>query len=51
MCFGEQGANVVGNDRSFEEHAQEVVEEIEAAGGRALGVQADVAVQYVVTDA
>lgn len=50
-CFGKQGANVVVNSRSSEERAQKVVEEIEAAGGRALGVQADVTVQYVVTDA
>ncbi|EMA46982.1 beta-ketoacyl-ACP reductase [Halococcus saccharolyticus] len=41
-CFGTQGANVVVNYRRSETEANEVVDQIEAAGGRALAVQADV---------
>ncbi|WP_254538092.1 beta-ketoacyl-ACP reductase [Halomarina litorea] len=41
--LGSNGANVVVNYRSSESEAHEVVDEIEAAGGRAIAVQADVA--------
>jgi 3-oxoacyl-[acyl-carrier protein] reductase len=41
--FGRQGANVVVNYRSSEGRAHDVVEEIEAAGGDAVPLQADVA--------
>lgn len=42
-AFGERGATVVVNYRTSEAAAYTVVDEIEAAGGRALPVQADVA--------
>lgn len=41
-CFGTQGANVVVNYRRSESEANEVVDRIESAGGRALAIQADV---------
>ncbi|EMA55499.1 MULTISPECIES: beta-ketoacyl-ACP reductase [Halococcus] len=41
-CFGTQGANVVVNYRRSETEANEVVDRIESAGGRALAIQADV---------
>lgn len=41
-CFGKQGANVVVNYRRSETEANEVVDRIESAGGRALAAQADV---------
>lgn len=41
-CFGKQGANVVVNYRQSESEANEVVDRIEAAGGRAFAAQADV---------
>ena len=41
-CFGKQGANVVVNYRRSESDANEAVDRIESAGGRALAIQADV---------
>src|SRR5207248_1369038 len=42
-CLGERGARVVVNYRSRADAAGEVVSAIEAAGGTAIAVQADVA--------
>ena len=43
IAFGEAGASVVVNYRSHSEQAEEVVSAIEAAGGKAVAHQADVA--------
>ena len=43
MELGSHGANVVVNYRSSEEEAHEVADQIEAAGGQAASVRADVA--------
>src|SRR5262245_55245613 len=43
VALGKAGAAVAVNFRSHRDQAEEVVREIEAAGGRAIAVQADVA--------
>ena len=48
LAFGEAGANVVVNYRSSEDAAQEVVVQIEAAGGKAVAHHADMADQDAV---
>lgn len=48
VAMGRAGANVVVNYRSHPEQAKEVVETIEAAGSRAVAVQADVSDQSAV---
>ena len=42
VAFGKEGASVTVNYRSHPEEAEEVVGEIEKAGGKAISVQADV---------
>ena len=48
LAFGESGANVVVNYRSSEDAAHDVVAQIEAAGGKAIAHQADMADQEAV---
>jgi glucose 1-dehydrogenase len=45
LLFGQSGASVVVNYRSGREGAEEVVRQIEAAGGQAIAVKADVSEQ------
>src|SRR5437667_3402517 len=48
LAFGKAGAKVVVNYRSHREQAEEVVGQIQAGGGQAIAVQADVADQSAV---
>lgn len=48
IAMGQAGANVAVNYRSHEEQAEEVVQEIQKSGGRAIKIQADVADQQAV---
>ena len=42
VAFGREGASVAVNYRSHPEEAEEVIGEVEKAGGKAISVQADV---------
>ena len=48
LAFGREGASVVVNYRSHANQAEEVVREVEAAGGKAIALQGDVADQAAV---